>query len=78
MVLNWTDGTPVDYLTPAFWGNPANEIGYRVERAACNSGAVGASWLSGPPWRTRSRSRTHVADRDAGLPLQGHCLQRSW
>ncbi len=32
-VLNWTDGTPVDYTAPAFWGNPKNEIGYRVERA---------------------------------------------
>jgi FtsP/CotA-like multicopper oxidase with cupredoxin domain len=32
-VLNWTDGTPVDYTAPAFWGNPQNEIGYRVERA---------------------------------------------
>ena len=32
-VLNWTDGTPVDYTAPAFWGNPQNEIGYRVERS---------------------------------------------
>jgi len=30
-VLTWTDGTPVDAMTT--WGNPANEIGFRVERA---------------------------------------------
>jgi FtsP/CotA-like multicopper oxidase with cupredoxin domain len=36
--LTWTDGTPVDYLQPAFWGNPANEVGYRIERST-NSGA---------------------------------------
>ena len=32
-ILNWTDGTPVDYTAPAFWGNPQNEIGFRVERS---------------------------------------------
>ncbi|MEW5828724.1 MAG: multicopper oxidase domain-containing protein [Chloroflexota bacterium] len=31
--LSWTDGTPVDYASLAAWGDPANEIGYRVERA---------------------------------------------
>ncbi len=31
--LSWTDGTPVDYASLAAWGDPANEIGYRIERA---------------------------------------------
>ena len=31
--LNWTDGTPVNYLVPSTWGSPKNEIGFRVERA---------------------------------------------
>jgi len=30
--LSWTDGTPVDYTSLALWGNPKNEIGYRIER----------------------------------------------
>ena len=33
VILNWTDGTPVDYANPATWGNPKNEIGFRIERA---------------------------------------------
>ncbi|MEW6441688.1 MAG: multicopper oxidase domain-containing protein [bacterium] len=32
--LSWTDGTPVDLLDPASWGDPAAEVGYRIERAA--------------------------------------------
>jgi len=35
--LNWTDGTPFDYLTwspAATLGNPTNEVGFRIERAA--------------------------------------------
>ncbi|MCX6081565.1 MAG: multicopper oxidase domain-containing protein [Chloroflexi bacterium] len=31
--LSWTDGTPVDYLNPTTWGDPAGEIGYKIERA---------------------------------------------
>ena len=39
--LTWTDGTPVS--APTTLGNPANEIGFRVERAPVNaSGVVGA------------------------------------
>src|SRR4051794_5236871 len=33
VILSWTDGTPVDYADPTTWGNPKNEIGYRIERA---------------------------------------------
>ncbi len=36
VILNWTDGTPVDYLNPTTWGNPKNEIGFRIERAEVN------------------------------------------
>ncbi len=41
VILNWTDGTPVNYSTPAVWGDPANEIGYRIERASVISNTVG-------------------------------------
>ena len=34
--LTWTDSTPAS--DPATWGNPANEIGFRIERAT-NGGA---------------------------------------
>lgn len=36
IALSWTDGTPIDYVNPdvANWGDPANEIGFRIERAA--------------------------------------------
>ena len=42
VILNWTDGTPVNYLDPATWGNPKNEIGYRIERAEVTDGIAGA------------------------------------
>ena len=41
--LTWTDGTPIDPNNPATWGNPANEVGFRIERATVsNNGKVGA------------------------------------
>ncbi len=43
VILNWTDGTPVNYADPTTWGNPKNEIGFRIERAAIgNNGVIGA------------------------------------
>jgi FtsP/CotA-like multicopper oxidase with cupredoxin domain len=36
VALTWTDGTPVT-TDPATWGNPANEVGYRIERALIES-----------------------------------------
>jgi hypothetical protein len=42
VILNWTDGTPVNYLDPATWNNPKNEIGYRIERAVVTGGIAGA------------------------------------
>ena len=33
-ILNWTDGTPCEITRlRRVWGDPANEIGYRIERA---------------------------------------------
>jgi hypothetical protein len=38
--LTWTDATPVvDPIHPANLGNPANEIGFRIERATGTAGA---------------------------------------
>lgn len=37
--LSWTDGTPVN--NPGTLGNPANEIGYRIERATVVTGTPG-------------------------------------
>ena len=43
VTLNWTDGTPVSYASLAGWGSPANEVGFRVQRATvANNGSVGA------------------------------------
>ncbi len=33
IVLSWTDGTPIDMQSIATWGDPRNEVGFRVERA---------------------------------------------
>lgn len=38
--LTWTDGTPLG--DPAIWGNPANEVGFRIVRApVAGNGKVG-------------------------------------
>ncbi len=42
IVLNWTDGTPVDYTNPATWANPKEEIGYKILRATVAGGVPGA------------------------------------
>jgi FtsP/CotA-like multicopper oxidase with cupredoxin domain/fibronectin type 3 domain-containing protein len=36
--LSWTDGTPVSYAGVATWGDPANEVGFRIERAVVAKG----------------------------------------
>jgi FtsP/CotA-like multicopper oxidase with cupredoxin domain len=40
--LSWTDGTPYNPVDPASWGDPANEIGFRIERADVVDGTPGA------------------------------------
>ncbi len=42
VILKWTDGTPVDYLTPTTWSNPNNEIGFKIERAEVTGGVAGS------------------------------------
>jgi hypothetical protein len=42
IVLNWTDGTPG--ADPASVGNPANEVGFRVERATVSAAGVESSY----------------------------------
>jgi len=39
-VLTWTDPTPVVYTDLATYGNPANEVGFNVYRAATTAGAA--------------------------------------
>lgn len=41
VAVTWTDGTPVSLTDPATWGNPKNEIGYRISRAPIVNGVVG-------------------------------------
>ena len=43
--LSWTDGTPKD--APATFGSPANEIGFRIERALVIDGVAGTFSLIG-------------------------------
>jgi len=38
ILLTWTDNTAANYLDPAFWGDPSNEIGFRIDRSV-NGGA---------------------------------------
>jgi hypothetical protein len=40
--LSWSDGTPG--TDPATWGNPANEVGYRIERAAVDRRGNPGAW----------------------------------
>ncbi|MFM2071486.1 MAG: hypothetical protein RLZZ623_1749, partial [Actinomycetota bacterium] len=41
--LTWVDPTPVSYTDTSTWGNMANEIGFRIERAVVdNNNVVGA------------------------------------
>ncbi len=41
VILNWTDGTPVNYADPTTWADPKNEIGFKIERAEVTNGVVG-------------------------------------
>jgi FtsP/CotA-like multicopper oxidase with cupredoxin domain len=49
IAIAWTDGTPVNYAAPAFWGDPTNEIGYRIKRAVVDltTNTVGAYFVIG-------------------------------
>ncbi len=42
IVLNWTDGTPAG--DPASVGNPANEVGFRIERATVSQAGVESTY----------------------------------
>jgi len=44
VTLNWVDGTPVSYASLAAWGNPGNEVGYRIERGVADAGGTVATW----------------------------------
>ncbi|WP_379969305.1 fibronectin type III domain-containing protein [Ectobacillus sp. sgz5001026] len=40
--LSWTDPTPINYSDLTTFGNPSNEIGYRIQRATITNGKVGS------------------------------------
>jgi len=42
VILTWTDGTPVATVAGATWGDPENEVGYRIERAEVAGDDAGA------------------------------------
>ena len=39
--LSWTDPTPINYSDLTTFGNPSNEIGYKIQRAPITNGKVG-------------------------------------
>lgn len=39
--LSWTDPTPINYSDLTTFGDPSNEIGYRIQRATIKSGKIG-------------------------------------
>jgi FtsP/CotA-like multicopper oxidase with cupredoxin domain len=67
VVLAWTDGTPVTADLGASWGSPANEVGYRIERAPVDAaGTAGAYAQIG----TALANATTFTDPDAGATTQ--------
>jgi FtsP/CotA-like multicopper oxidase with cupredoxin domain len=62
VVLTWTDGTPISISDPTTWGNPKNEIGYRISRAPIVNGVAGAFAEVG----TALANVTSWTDRTAG------------
>ena len=44
VTVAWTDPTPVGYSTLAAWGDPANEVGFRIERGIADGGGNVATW----------------------------------
>ena len=60
VTLTWSDGTPVDGQFTL--GNPANEVGYRIERAIGTGGAFSASFAKALANQTTYEDRTTVAN----------------
>ncbi len=57
--LNWTDGTPA--AAPSTMGNPANEIGFRIERSTAGAGGPFTTIAFGP-----ANSLTYLDTTSAG------------
>jgi predicted phage tail protein len=65
--LTWTDGTPVTADFGPSWGNPAAEVGYRIERAPVNAaGNAGTYTQIG----TALANATTFTDASAGSTTQ--------
>jgi FtsP/CotA-like multicopper oxidase with cupredoxin domain len=63
VTLRWSDGTPVTADYGPTWGNPANEVGYRIRRAlVAADGAVGSYTQIG----TALANATQFTDAGAG------------
>ncbi len=41
VILNWTDGSPVNYLDPTTWNDSIQEIGFRIEQAPVSGPGLG-------------------------------------
>ena len=68
VILNWTDGTPVDYANPASWTNPGTaEIGYRIERAEVTDGVAGTVRSGHHSPGQRHHLHRHAVRPDADL-----------
>ena len=62
VTLDWLDGTPASLADLSTWGDPANEIGFRIQRAAvASNGKIGAYAQVG----TALANQTRFTDRTA-------------
>ena len=74
--LTWTDGTPFDYTTglPATTlGNPANEVGFKIERAILNDEL---SLRSATALANATTFTDPAADTSRVVPVSGDGLER--
>lgn len=65
ITLTWLDGTPANYSDPTTWGDPRNEIGFRIERADVVNGAVGAYTVLGTVLANQTTFTDNAADPTA-------------
>ncbi|GAA1026393.1 hypothetical protein GCM10009557_03930 [Virgisporangium ochraceum] len=67
VVLSWTDGTPVTPDLGPTWGDPAAEVGYRIERADVAAGGTAGTYAQ---IGTALANATTFTDTGAGPTTQ--------